>query len=63
MKDLTGSGHKNRLKQSLHKLKAEIEHNSVTQGVMLSQLFGCSNMRGGNHHLFDDVGDKDEDFD
>jgi hypothetical protein len=44
-------------------LKAEIEHNSVTQGVMLSQLFGCSNMRGGNHHLFDDVGDKDEDFD
>ena len=45
LKDITGSGQLARQKQSLLKLKAQTRTMAHSEGVMLSTLFNCANIR------------------
>lgn len=45
LKDITGSGQLARQKQSLLKLKAQTRTMAHNEGVMLSTLFNCANIR------------------
>lgn len=60
LKDITGQGHLVKLKAQLKELKAQTKEFSLNEGVMACTLFSCNGMRNGNHHLYDDLNEGED---
>merc|ERR1712160_1098 len=55
VKDITGSGQCDKIKEALKGLKKSSKELQLGEGIMNGALFSAGGMRHGQHHLYDDL--------